>query len=233
MAEFVNPVGKIRGKIGNVIGYVRENGKNYCKGTALTRKPGGEPQKRQSMAFSSVIHKKTWMAKAIRLGFPGGNGYPKGFNGFTSANVKKAVTVEKIDPEKATSKRKKAPQEFKGIIDYKKLRVAAGQLDTPAVHAEIDAERRKVFFTHGKVAVEAVDRFLDDEIYGVLLYEAVHHCSVARLGTRGETFNTGMDFPEDATAEGLLVYVFARAADGKDASDSVCLKEPAEPRVQA
>lgn len=46
MAEFVNPIGKIRGKYGNVIGYVRADGKNCCKSASLNRKSGGEPQKR-------------------------------------------------------------------------------------------------------------------------------------------------------------------------------------------
>lgn len=226
MAEFVNPIGKIRGKYGNVIGYVGANGKNYCKSTSLNRKSGGEPQKRQSAAFGTVAGKKQWMMKVIRLGFPGGNGYPKGFNGFTSANVTSAVSVEKINPEKPVSQRKKATKEFQGTIDYGKLRVAAGQLVPPIASVEVDAENRKVSFTHEGVPAESVDCFLDDKIYGVLLSVSGQRCRVEELGTRGGTFEVCMDFPDEAEVDGLFVYVFAGSADGKDTSDSVCVWEP-------
>lgn len=223
MAEFVNSIGQVRGKFGNVVAYVRANGKNYCKGASISRKPSTEPQKQQAAAFAVVVSRRGWMARAIRLGFPG-NQYPKGFNGFTSANVTTAVTVEKVNPMKPIVRYKKAIQEYRGIIDYSKLRVAAGALVSPVVACEVESGSRKVHFSHRRMAVEAIDCFLDDEIYGVLLHESTHSCKVMRLGMRGEDWNESMDFPEEAEMEGLVVYVFARAADGKDTSDSVCLK---------
>ena len=223
MAEFVNSIGQVRGKFGNVVAYVRANGKNYCKGASISRKPSTESQKQQAAAFAVVVSRKGWMARAIRLGFPG-NQYPKGFNGFTSANVTTAVTVEKVNPMKPIVRYKKAIQEYRGIIDYSKLRVAAGALVSPVVVCKVETESRKVHFSHQGMAVEAIDCFWDDEIYGVLLHEATYSCKVMRLGMRGEDWNESMDFPEEAEVEGLVVYVFARAADGKDASDSVCLK---------
>ena len=222
MAEFVNSSGQVRGKFGNVVAYVRANGKNYCKGASISRKPSTESQKQQAAAFAVVVSRKGWMARAIRLGFPG-NQYPTGFHGFTSANVTTAVTVEKVNPMKPIVRYKKAIQEYRGIIDYSKLRVAAGDLVSPVVGCEVEAESRKVHFSHQGMAVEAIDCFWDDEIYGVLLREATYSCKVMRLGMRGEDWNESMDFPEEAEAEGLVVYVFARAADGKDTSDSVCL----------
>ena len=223
MAEFVNSIGQVRGKFGNVVAYVRANGKNYCKGASISRKPSTESQKQQAAAFAVVVSRKGWMARAIRLGFPG-NQYPKGFNGFTSANVTTAVTVEKVNPMKPIVRYKKAIQEYRGIIDYSKLRVAAGALVSPVVVCTVETERRKVHFSNQGMAVEAIDCFWDDEIYGVLLHEATYSCKVMRLGMRGEDWNESMDFPEEAEVEGLVVYVFARAADGKDTSDSVCLK---------
>ena len=222
MAEFVNSIGQVRGKFGNVVAYVRANGKNYCKGASISRKPSTEPQKQQTAAFAVVVSRKGWMARAIRLGFPG-NQYPKGFNGFTSANVTTAVTVEKVNPAKPIVRYKKATQEYRGIIDYSKLRVAAGALVSPVVVCEVESGNRKVHFSHQRMVVEAIDCFLDDEIYGVLLHESTHSCKVLRLGMRGEDWNESMDFPEEAEMEGLVVYVFARAADGKDTSDSECL----------
>ena len=227
MAEFINPIGKIRGKFGNVIPYVGKNGKNYCRSTSLKRKAGGEGQKRQSVAFGTTTSRKRWLSPVIRLGFPGGNGYPQGFCGFTSANVTHAITVEKIDPEVPVNRQKRATQEFQGTIDYGKLRVAAGQLVIPMVNAEIDAENRKVSFTSPGIQFESVDCFMDDSIYAVILYDNKYRCFVKELGKRGETLNTTVDFPRDATAEELIIYVFAKNADGKDVSDSVCLRKPA------
>ena len=226
MAEFINPIGKIRGKFGNVIPYVGKNGKNYCRSTSLERKAVGEGQKRQSVAFGTTASRKRWLTSVIRLGFPGGNGYPQGFYGFTSANVTHAVSVEKIHPEIPVNRRKKATQEFQGTIDYGKLRVAAGQLVIPIVNAEIDTENRKVSFTSPGILFESVDCFMDDRIYAALLYEPKHRCLVKELGKRGEILNTTVDFPRDATADKLIIYVFAKNADGKDVSDSVCLQKP-------
>ena len=94
------------------------------------------------------------------------------------------------------------------------------------VNAEIDAENRKVSFTSPGVQFESVDCFMDDSIYAVFLYDNKHRCLVKELGKRGETLNTTVDFPQDATAEELIIYVFAKNADGKDVSDSVCLRKP-------
>lgn len=223
MAEFVNPIGKIRGKYGNVIGYVRKNGKNYCKSTELKRKPNGEEQKRQSVAFGTAAERKRWLMATIRLGFPGGNGYPKGFNGFVSANVTNAVKVEKIDPEAPVNPSKKARREFRGNIDYRKLRVAAGQLVPPSVSAEMDTESRKVRLASPGRQLESIDCFLDDRIYGVVAGVRNKRCCVVELGTRGEAVDMSVDFPENVEADEIVVYVFAASADGKDVSDSVCL----------
>ncbi|WP_065218539.1 MULTISPECIES: hypothetical protein [Butyricimonas] len=223
MAEFVNSIGQIRGRYGNVIGYVGANGKNYCKGTALLRKSGGESEKRRSVAFGTVVARKGWMMNVIRVGFPGSDGYPKGFRGFTSANVPGAVAVEAINPEKEVSPRKKAPREFRGCIDYGKLRVAAGALAVPSVGVNVDAGNREIVFTHRGASLESVDCFLDDKVYGAFLFEPECVCRVMELGTRGETFEKSMGIPEDVDPDRLVVYVFATNANGRRASDSVCL----------
>ena len=94
------------------------------------------------------------------------------------------------------------------------------------VNAEIDAENRKVSFTSPGIQFESVDCFMDDSIYADILYDNKYRCFVKELGKRGETLNTTVDFPRDATAEELIIYVFAKNADGKDVSDSVCLRKP-------
>lgn len=226
MAELMNPIGKIRGKFGNVIAYVGANGKNYCKGAEVSRKPAQESQKQQSVAFGTVVREGRWLRPVIRLGFPGDNGYPKGANGFSSTNVPDAVTVERINPDKPIRQHKKAVREFRGVIDYDKLRVAAGALITPTLTIEVDEENRTVAFEHQEFPLNTIGRLLDDKIYGVLFYPPNHRCRVVELGARGETFNVKVSFPEDAQAAGLVVYVFATTVDGKDASDSACLRKP-------
>lgn len=223
MAEFVNPLGKIRGKVGNIIVYVTKEGKNCCKSSPLERKPGGEGQKRQNAAIAAIAKRKRWLMKVIRVGFPGGKGYAKGFSGFISANVRSAVSVERIHPEQEEHTCKKALQEFKGTVDYGKLRVAAGRLATPDVSAEVCPERRKIIFTSPGTPLESVHCFADDKIYGVVIDPSKRKCHFQELGVRGISFCTEADFPPEASPEHLAAYAFATSADGKDASDSVCL----------
>lgn len=223
MAEFVNSIGQVRGRYGNVIGYVGANGKNYCKGTALARKSGGEAEKRRSVVFGTVVARKGWMMSVIRVGFPGSDGYPKGFRGFTSANVPGAVVVEAINPGKEVNPRKKASQEFRGSINYGKLRVAAGALAVPSVEVNVDAGKREIVFTHRGAPLESVDCFLDDKVYGAFLFEPESVCRVMELGTRGEAFEKSMEIPVEVDPARLVVYVFATNASGGRASDSVCL----------
>ena len=117
----------------------------------------------------------------------------------------------------------RAGREFRGSIDYRKLRVAAGQLVPPSVSTEVDAESRKVRFASPGVQLESIDCFLDDKIYGVVAGTRGKRCRVVELGTRGEAIDTSVDFPRNVEADEIVVYVFAASADGKDVSDSVCL----------
>ena len=55
------------------------------------------------------------------------------------------MTVEKANPEKPFNSRKKAVKEFNGVINYEKLRVAAGSLVIPEIRAEVDMENRRIF----------------------------------------------------------------------------------------
>ena len=136
-----------------------------------------------------------------------------------------AITVEKVSPEKPFNSRKKATKEFNGVINYRKLRVAAGALVIPEVRAEVDMENRKILFTHEKEEIESVDCFLDDKIYTVLLCKTKYICRVEELGLRGETIDKSVDFSEKMAEGNLVIYVFAKNADGKDVSDSECLWE--------
>lgn len=103
--------------------------------------------------------------------------------------------------------------------------MAAGSLVIPEVRAEVDMENRKIFFTHEKEEIESVDCFLDDKIYAVLLCKTKYICRVEELGLRGETIEKSVNFSEKIAGGGLVIYAFAKNADGKDVSDSVCLWE--------
>ena len=148
--------------------------------------------------------------------------------GYLAGTLSSLVTtsgMEKANPEKPFNSRKKAVKEFNGVINYEKLRVAAGSLVIPEIRAEVDMENRRIFFTHEKEEIESVDCFLDDKIYAVLLCKTKYICRVEELGLRGETIEKSVNFSEKIAGEGLVIYVFAKNADGKDVSDSVCLWE--------
>ena len=51
---------------------------------------------------------------------------------------------------------------------------------------------------------------MDDRIYAALLYEPKHRCLVKELGKQGEILNTTVDFPRDATADKLIIYVLPK-----------------------
>ena len=148
--------------------------------------------------------------------------------GYLAGTLSSLVTtsgMEKANPEKPFNSRKKAVKEFNGVINYEKLRVAAGSLVIPEIRAEVDMENRRIFFTHEKEEIESVDCFLDDKSYAVLLCKTKYICRVEELGLRGETIEKSVNFSEKIAGEGLVIYVFAKNADGKDVSDSVCLWE--------
>ena len=67
MAEFVNSIGQVRGKFGNVVAYVRANGKNYCKGASISRKPSTGPQKQQAAAFAVVVSRRGCSGDSIGI----------------------------------------------------------------------------------------------------------------------------------------------------------------------
>lgn len=81
MAEFINPIGKIRGKFGNVIPYVGKNGKNYCRSTSLERKAGGEGQKRQSWHSGRLQAEKDGSLRSSGWDFPAAMATPKASTG--------------------------------------------------------------------------------------------------------------------------------------------------------
>ena len=64
-----------------------------------------------------------------------------------------------------------------------------------------------------------------DKIYAVLLCKTKYICRVEELGFRGETIERNVNFSEKIAGGGLVIYIFAKNADGKDVSDSVCLWE--------
>lgn len=226
MAELENIFGKIRGRLGNVDFYKGKNGKNYCKSASFKRRSSKKPQKCSSVVFGTVTGMERWLLKIIRIGFPGGNGYPKGVNGFASANAVGVVEPETIHPDQPFNRRKKATQLFRGIINPAKLRIAAGTLVSPRAEAIIDPVNRQATFTHHGILINSVDCFMDDKIYGVILFPQKQYCQLVTLGTRGETTSINVDLPEKVDPDETALYIFATSASGKEASDSICLREP-------
>ena len=67
---------------------------------------------------------------------------------------------------------------------------------------------------------------MDDKIYGVILFLRKQYCQLVTLGTRGETTSINVDLPEKVDPDETALYIFATSTSGKEASDSICLREP-------
>lgn len=226
MAEINSTLGNIRGKVGNVILYEGRNGKTLARGAWLVRKASEEPQKRQSAVFGTLTKLKRRLKPVIDIGFPGNGKTLKGCNAFMSVNSKEVVTVEKIKPSKKLSKRKTAIQEFKAKIDISKLRVASGPLLAPSVEAEIDTKQKEARFRHRAILVNAADCFLDDRIHAALVDEGKWIALSKEICLRGEDGEETVKIPDNMDPKRVVLYAFATSADGRYASDSVCLHVP-------
>lgn len=226
MAEINSTLGDIRGKVGNLVLYEGKGNKTLLRGWSMERKVFKESQKRHATAFGTLAALKLWLGKVIKIGFPDNGRKLKGYNAFMSANLGKAITVKKKDPEKPVNKRKKATEEFSGTVDHQALRVAAGPLTPPTVELSIDLKRREACFTYKAMVIEAVDCFLDDRIYAVLLDDKEWIASTWEICRRGEDGTLVIPFPERTKAKNVALYVFATSDNGRYASDSICLHVP-------
>lgn len=226
MAEINSTFGDIRGKVGNLILYKGRQDKTLCRGSWLKRRASNETQKRQSTVFGMLAKMKRMMKPIIHIGFPGNGKALKGCNAFVSANWKDVISVEKINPKKKISKRKTAMKEFKGEIDFRKLRVAAGPLLPPTVEVEVEKEQVRV--RHKAVSIYTADCFLNDRVYIGLVDNEKLYSWAREICHRSESGEFVVPFPEIVSPEKAVIYAFAISADGLYASDSVCLYMPAE-----
>lgn len=226
MAEVNSIFGDVRGKVGNIILYKGRGDKTLCRGSWPTRKASNETQKRQATVFGTLAKMKQRLKPVIDIGFPGNGKDLKGCNAFVSANWTDVISVKKINPSKKVSKRKSAPQEFRGKIDFQKLRVAAGPLFPPAVEVTIDEEQNKAQVSHQATTVHTVDCFLDDQIHIALVDKEKLYCHILKICQRAESGEFIVPIPKRMDARNLVVYTFATNANGLYASNSVCLRMP-------
>lgn len=218
--------GKFRGRIGNVVYYEDRAGRVVCRSSGWKQGPGKqEGQKRRNTVFGTLSEHYVWMEEVIRLGFPGGEGWPRWYGGFTRANVRGVVTTEPTRPGQPLSRRRKAMDEFRAEVDYTRLRVSAGSLAVPAGSVEVDREARLVRFRGEGQPVEAVDCYSDDRVYGVVLCPSARVCRVVEIGPRGAGGEAEVSLSKKAGTLPWMYYLFAVRADGKMASDSVFLPE--------
>ncbi len=226
MAIVKSTLGKFSGRLGHVILYKGRDGKMLCRSEGVMPTPKSEQQKRHCEAFGTVVKTGRFLLPVIQVGFPGEKRFPAGMQGFIRANVKTAVTVTKIKPEKKVNVQKRAPQEFEGEIDFSRLQVSDGSLGTPeGVTATVDAETQSVRFIRQEMGLESPCRFRDDELYGVVVSIGKRpQFRIFSLGARGVADERCFKIvSKHLRVEEAAVYVFANSADGKKASPSVCL----------
>lgn len=227
MAVIDTIFGKLRGRVGNLVFY--EDG----AGRTVMRKRGGkrgpskkEGQKRQNVVFGTLTGHGGWMQEVIRLGFPGRGGWQGSFGRFTRANTRGVVTTEPLNPGRPLSRRRKAMDEFRGVVDYAWLKVSEGALAVPVGSVEVDKEERLVRFRSEGQPVEAVDCYSDDRVYGVVLCPSRYVCQVVEIGSRGTGGEAEVTLPakvKKSKKSDCMCYLFAVRADGLEASDSVCV----------
>lgn len=215
--------GKYRGRVGNVVFSVDKEGRVICRARKGKEGPGKEGQKRRNAVFGTLAGHCVWMGEVIRLGFPGGNGRPGSHGGFMRANMKGVVTTEQAVPGRSLSRRRGAMEEFRGVVDYGRLRLSAGVLSVPRGSVEVDREAGVVLFRSEGQPVEAVDCYTDDRVYGVVLCPSVYHCRVVEVGCRGTGGEMEVRLLERERSLPLFCYLFATRLDGLEVSDSVCL----------
>lgn len=116
--------------------------------------------------------------------------------------------------------------EFRGVVDYARLRVSEGALAVPVGSVEVDKEERLVRFRSEGQPVEAVDCYSDDRVYGVVLCPSRYVCQVVEIGSRGTGGEAEVMLPakvKKSKKSDCMCYLFAVRADGLEASDSVCV----------
>lgn len=227
MAIVNSTLGKMKGKVGNLVLYEGRDGETHCRAKGIMSKKKTEKQKRHFEAFGTVMRMAAFLKDIVRVGFPGEKHFPAGVQGFVRANVKTAVEVKRLKPEKKLSAQKQAPQEFEGRVVFARLQVADGSLGAPeGVTAEVDAGTQTVRFAWEGMGLESPCRYRDDRLYGVVLSMEEYPMSrVFPLGERGTGDERKVEIiSRYIRVEDAAVYVFATSADGKQASPSVCLK---------
>lgn len=232
MAVIDSIFGKLRGRVGNLVFYEDGTGRTVVRKRGGKRGPGKkEGQKRQNVVFGTLTGHGSWMREVIRLGFPGRGGWQGSFGRFTRENMRGVVTTEPVSPGRPLSRRRRAMDEFRGEVDYGRLRVSAGTLAVPVGSVEVDREERLVRFRCEGQPVEAVDCYLDDRLYGVVLCPSLYVCRVVEIGSRGTGGEAEVTLPakvKKSKKSTCACYLFAVRADGMDASDSVCVYDGTE-----
>lgn len=223
MAQIQSTLGNIRGKLGHVIIYRNQEGKNLMRSSGSNYKIKSAARKKSTTAFCTVAHCRQWLQEVIRLGFPGNNQIPKGNAGFMHANATAAVTVRREDSLTPAGSRSKLVKEYEGYVDPARFRIAAGCLEKPAITLDIDtAGRTLTFHNHGCV-YDRIDCFTTDRLYAVAISFSTYSYQIIELGMRGADSETTVSLKPQIPAEEMAVYVFASKADGKTVSDSICL----------
>lgn len=227
MAIVSSALGKMNGRVGNLSIYERD-GVIIIRTSTKFRPTKNEAQKSRAAVFGTVSHLSKRLRPAIVAGFPGSREMPKGTRGFIKANATGVVAVGKKHPSAELTKRKDAMQEFVCKVDYRRLRMAAGELTMPDVTAVVDISEGGIRFTHQGVPLDSIDCLRNDLILGVVVDTDSLKCQTVELGRRGDDFVRIFMPDQDIPLSRAAVYAFATSADNKQASDSTCLIAPEE-----
>lgn len=207
MAEFNSYLlGKAKKSVGNItLSYTRR--KNIARAKVFSRKDNPTPEmlvQREKMRM--LIRLVRPLLPVLRKSFVGiGKGSTS--NAFVACNMK-AVTVD---------------ERYVGTVNFERLLVASGMLNTPKVTVAYSGEEESFQFTQEAQPEEDGYAFFDDRVYGVLYETERNRSRLVELQNRSESGVTPYALPDEWDASKVQVYAFALQKNGRMASDSVHL----------
>lgn len=197
----------ISGKIGNTVFYVTKDGTQVVRSHVKPKNPRTPKQQASRARFALVNKELRHLANAIR----GGN--PRDPNAYRSAigkACKEAVAGEYPDL----------------YIDYSKIQVASGELQTPRyARVKYDAGARTAYFEWDPQRADAPSRGRSHDRVFIVLHNTDMHveCSTIQKGIRGDG-KASIELPERWQVDTTHFWLYLTTLDFQESSRSIYLK---------
>ena len=197
----------ISGKIGNTVFYVTKDGTQVVRSHVKPKNPRTPKQQASRARFALVNKELRHLANAIR----GGN--PRDPNAYRSAigkACKEAVAGEYPDL----------------YIDYSKIQVASGELQTPRyARVKYDAGARTAYFEWDPQRADTPSPGRSHDRVFIVLHNTDMHveCSTIQKGARSDG-KASIELPERWQVDTTHFWLYLTTLDFQESSRSIYLK---------